>query len=374
MGLSWNSWYNPLDNIAAGAKTIGSAVTPSFGVAPAGTSGSINVVTKPSTSTVFKAAAPVATAPAQDTAGLPVDYGSGDSGAYDGTYYGTGGGGSYSSPTPVIDYAAIAQFDQGIGNVQSGIDRLPGQLDIGNRNIDTAYTTHLNQLLQGKQDTQNQYNQNTAQNTGNYVTSKNTIGSNAGSSLNSLQRLLGARGAGGSSAYLFNAPQTVAHQAAVQRNGVGQTFAQNAQGLDTAWNNYNRDWTNSNNDLTRQRDDNKHQLQARVDTTRANLLQSLATLMGQKAQVSGGNPVTAAQPYLDQANSYLSSADQLGLNTPVLQAAPVNYQAPSLASYTTNPFAAPTTGQSAAGDYTTPFLSMLLGKNRDQNLTSQLGF
>lgn len=263
----------------------------------------------------------------------------------------------------------LAQYDQGIGNVQSGIDRLGNQLNIGNQNIDTGYNQALNQLLQAKANNEQQYHQSQQQTSQDYVGAKNTIGSNAGNSLNGLQRLLGSRGAGGSSTAMFSAPQAVAHEASLQRAGAGQTFGRNNQALDTNWNGYVTGVNNSQTDLGRQRDNNKNGLQAGIDTTRANLLQSLATLQGQKAAYSGGDAAAAAQPYLDQANSFLGQADQLGLQAPIFQVQPTTYNAPSLDSYSANPFhTAQSTGNGALDASVTPYMSLLLGgqKNKQQ--------
>lgn len=321
--------------------------------------------------------------------------------------------------------AQAASYDQGIGNVNSALGRLPGQQDVVLGNIDTAYNSAFNQLLQGKARGQSAYDTagsqalqdynlgktqatqgyNTAKTqTGqDYVGSKNTIGSNAGSSLNSLMRLLGSRGAGGSSAALFNAPQAVARQATIQRNDVGQTFGRNQQALDTGyntgianmdqtygrnknaldtnWNNYLSDYGQSATDLSNQRTNNQSALQATINSNRANLLQQLANFTTRRGFLSGASPgdaIASAQPYLDQANQLISQADAAGRQVPVsINAHPASYNAPqlaaqtpytppSLASYTVNPNAAPTyqNQNQGANDFLTPYLASLLGKQK----------
>lgn len=292
----------------------------------------------------------------------------GAGGGYSPANYSDSAGNYYSSQAAANQASQnLAEFDQGIGNVQSGIDRLGNQLNVGNQNIDSGYNSALNQLLQGEANTKQQYDTSKTQQTQDFVGTKNTIGGNAGNSLNGLQRLLGARGAGGSSAALFGAPQAVAQQAAQQRAGAGQAYGRNQQALDTSWNGYETGVGNSKTDLSHQRDNSRNGLQASIDTTRANLLQSLATLQGQRAQASGGNPVSAAQPYLDQANNYLGQADSLGLQTPTFQVQPTVYQAPTLDHYTANPFATPqTSGNGALDQSVAPYLSLLLGAQKDK--------
>lgn len=273
----------------------------------------------------------------------------------------------YSAPAPPpIDYAAIAQFDQQIGNVNAGIGRLPNQLNIGNQNLQDAYNSSLNSLLQDKANANQQYQTGKTQDSQQYVGAKNTIGQNAGNSLNGLERLLGMHGAGGSSAALYSGPQAVAQLASQQRSGAGQTFGANEQGLDTTWNNYLLGEQKNEKSLGDQLTNQKNSLQSQIDSTRANLLQSLASLQGQRASAAHGNPTSAAQPYLDQANSYLSQADNLGAQVPVYQTTPVTYQAPSAQSYTVNPFAPPTAQGQGISEGVSPSLSFLLNNGQKQ--------
>lgn len=290
-------------------------------------------------------------------------------------YYNSTGAGFGSQALADQSSAAIGAYDQGIGNVNSAIGRLGGQLDIGNRNIDTGYNSALNTLNQTKANNQQSYDTGTQQNKQGYVTNKATIGSQVGSNTNSLLRLLGSRGAGGSSAALYGAPQAVAHQGAIQNAGAGQNYAQNAQNLDTNWNQYLQGYGNSMTDLGNQRTNQQHALQGQIDSTRATLLQNLANLTSQRTQAAGGSgaaSVAAAQPFLNQANDYLGQADQLGLNVPTYQVAPTTYTAPSLSSYTADPGQVQTNNPNSLTDSITPYLSLLLGRNRQANPTGAI--
>lgn len=258
---------------------------------------------------------------------------------------------------------SLGQYDQSIGNTNSAINRLGSQQATGNTGIDSSYQNAINQLLLGKNQGQTAYDANKQQSATGYVGAKNTIGSQAGASLNGLLRLLGSRGAGGGSAYNMAAPQAVGREASLQRSGAGQTFGENNQALDTNWNNYMTGYNNQVSGVGNQRDQQKQTLQSSIDTNRASLLQSLATLQGQRAQVAGGSATGASQPYLDQANTLLDKVS----NAPA--AAPINYQtqayqAPSVASYTVNPNATPTYNGQTGGDYFSPYLQSLLGKKQ----------
>jgi hypothetical protein len=182
-----------------------------------------------------------------------------------------------------------------------------------------------------------------------------------------LQRLLGSRGAGGSSAYNQVAPEAVGREATLQRTGASNTFGQNNQALDTNWNNFLTGYNNEVAGAGAQRDQQRQGLQSNVETNRASLLQTLAQLSAQRAQAAGGNGVGAAQPFLDQANAVLDHISNYNV-------APINYQtqayaAPDLANYTVNPNAAPTAqGQPASTDYFSPYLAALLGKKQQQGI------
>lgn len=277
---------------------------------------------------------------------------------------GGGGGGGASPSGQGVD---LSGYDQAINNTQAGINRLPNQLSSGNSGIDASYQNALNQLLLGRNQGQSAYNTNKQQTATGYVGNKNTIGANAGSTLNSLERLLGSRGAGGSLAATGQGQGTargeVTRNATLQRQDASNTFGQNNQALDTNWNNYLTGYNNQVAGAGNQRDQQKQSLQSSIDSNRATLLQSLAQLQAQRGQAAGGTGVGAAQPYLDQANQLL---DQTSNYT----TAPINYQtqayqAPSLSSYDFNPQATPTyQNQSQGNDYFSPYLAALLGKKQ----------
>lgn len=278
----------------------------------------------------------------------------------------SGGGGSYSGGGgSSVDAATLAQYDQGIQNTRAAIGRLPAQLVSGNQAIDVSYNDALKQLLAARNQAEGTYNTNKQQTAQDYVTGKNTVRSNAGVSLNSLRRILGIRGAGGSSAYGLVAPQAVARDATIQQGDLGQTFGRNNQALDTNWGNYMLDYKNQRSNAASQRVNQRGELQRSINTTKASLLQSLATLLGQKSALQGGNAKAASQPSLNTANRLLNSVS-------VYRTRPISYTTkayatPNLSKYTVNPNAAPQyNGQSQGNDYVSPYLAALLGKKQPQ--------
>lgn len=277
---------------------------------------------------------------------------------------GASGGGSGSGVTVgVNDPATLAAYDQQIAQYNQAINALPTQLQGSDNQIQSAYTTALNQLLGAKNQATAGYGTATTGNQQQYVTNKNAIGTNAGQSLNGLERLLGSRGAGGSSTALFGAPQAVAQQASQQRAGASQTYGGNQSNLDTSYNNYLTQNSNDQNSIGSQRDQNLNAAQQAIASSNAGLQQQLATLQAQKAAATGGNPTSAAAPYLASAANYLQSAGNLGLNTFTPQYNTAAYSAPTAASYTVNPFATPTTqntNQGILNNTVSPALSSLL--------------
>lgn len=248
-----------------------------------------------------------------------------------------------------------SDYDLAIGNTQSAINRLPGQQSAQESNIKRAYQNALDQLLSGKNRAQEAYGTSKLQTGQEYVSGKNTIGSQAGTSLSGLLRLLGSRGAGGGSAYQFTAPEAVARGATLQRSELGQTFGRNMGALDTNWNNYLTDYGNSVRDVGLQRGEQVSTLEDTIRTNRASLLQTLAQLTAAKT----GN-IGNATPYINQANALL---DRVGLyRQPAMNYNVKAYNAPDLAQYTSSSISPTYQGQQASNDYFSPYLQALLGK------------
>lgn len=329
MGLTWNSWYNPLDNVATTARSIANIPGSLINGAAGGNYAPVSYgTTAPKTSTQTGAISDQNSDPRH-----VLD---------DSTTKGNMSGSTLS-----------AQQLQTNNQVNSALARLTGQFDVGNANIDTGYNQAINSLNNTKAQNQQSYGQNQNQISQDYVTAKNSIGSASGNTLNNLLRLLGAHGAGGSSAALFSAPQAVAQNAAQQRSGANQTFGKNSQANDTSWNNYLTGYNNSVGDLGVQRQNNRNSLQAQMDITRANLIGQLSS------------------PDLNQINGLLSQADQLGLQVPNYNVQAANYQAPSLDSYLQGQTATGNVANpSALTDSVNPYLSLLLnGKDKNQQLS-----
>lgn len=281
------------------------------------------------------------------------------SGAYSGGSSGSGSG-------KTVDQNVLGQYNTAINTTQSALDRLPNQFGIAQGNINSQYNTNRNELDTTKKNAKNSYNTSTTQNQQSYRTDKNQIADSASAGLGGLLRTLGAYGAGGSSDAMYVAPQAVATQASQERAGAGQNFAQNAQSLDTNWNNFLSEDENSRKKLEDWKSQQLNSAQAQSETTKQSLLSKLADLIGQKAAYEGGSYDGAAQPYINEANALSSSIDNLAKINPTYTGNTPVYEAPTLGSYTVDPNSQ-VTAQNAAEQSATPFLSLLMNNQKKNN-------
>lgn len=287
-------------------------------------------------------------APAQAT---PADPGSG---AY------TGGAGSGIDPNTGLSYDQLEQ------QANSQLGNLDQQFNVGNQNILDAYNSSFNQLLGQKGIADRNYNTSKAQTLQDYTAARGNNQAQTGQQANSLQRLLGAHGYQGSANTA--AGYAAARQGAVGNQQLEQGFGRNQQALDTNYGDFNNQYNTSVGDLGHQRDVQKNKLQAQVDQSKQGLLQQLSAI----ANARGGNGASY-QPQIDQLGQQIT---QLGQEyaSPVLQATPAVYQAPSLESYNVQQQGAPSLNNTpgAAGNVS-PFLSVLLGQDKKNTNLASLG-
>jgi len=289
-----------------------------------------------------------------------------------GAYLGGSNGGSSSGGNAGYDPAALASFDTSINSANNSLGLLDRQQDIGQENINNGFNSSLNRLLGGKATADRNYNTTKTQSTQDNITARNNIKTSVGRNANAVQRLLGQRGAGNSSAAQIVAPYGAALQGTQQLKGVTDAFGRNMQSLDTNYQDFNRDWSNSREDLDRQKFTQEQSLRSSVAERRANLLNSLGQLQSQRVAAQGGNSaaaLAAAQPSIDQANRLQGDivdygrqfANAINVNTPT-------YTSPDLAQYNYEAGQGPSVeNNSAYTDTINPFLSSLLG-NRKQRI------
>ena len=257
----------------------------------------------------------------------------------------------------------INLYDQAIGQANAGIGRLDQQQQIGLQNVQGDYQNNLDRLLNAKNNTQKQYGESVVNTKQDNLTARSNVDFETGQRANALQRLLGSKGAGSSSAARVAAPYAAALEGTQQLNQVGDAFKDNMGALDTSWGNYQTGWNQSKEDLDAQKVNQERAVQSDVATKRADLLSNLSTLAAQRAQAAGGNPASAAQPYLDQVNGLYSQINNLGAQYQGrVNVADPTYQAPELSQYDYNQRGQIGVAQNAQQQGISPYLSILLGQ------------
>lgn len=261
---------------------------------------------------------------------------------------GGAGGGSAGTAQDRADEQAYWQ-DQ-IENANRQLARLPKQLQAGEDNIQGSYQTAYDRLVGDKATTQRDYNTKRGQTVEDNITAKGAIDTSVRNQNTALQRLLGSRGAGSSSAATILAPYAAAVQGNNQRQQVQTAYGRNIQGLDTSWGDYQNDWQDSAQDLDVQRQNQLKTLRSGIDDTKAQLLDEQGNAAVQKAQ-AGGASYTAARnartPYMARINKLIDAIDKLGTNVN-LTPKTVAYKAPELSTYTFNRYGAPTMASGGA--------------------------
>ncbi len=276
---------------------------------------------------------------------------------------GSGSGGSSGGGSATPD---LSSYDQSIDATNAQINDLTPTLNNAITGANNNYQGTMNTLLQGKANADQTYKQNKTQDAQDYVTNKNAIRTNTGSTINGIDTLIGSHGGGGQAAGDY-AALLAAKAGTGQLTGAGTTFGKNEQGLDTGYNNYVTGYNTNVTNAGLQRDSDINAAKANIDTQKANLLQTLASLINERTAASGGKGTAASQPYADEAKSLLGEAATIGAPKAVAPITPTTYTAPSLASYTTNPTTVTAGGSSgAAADSTQPFYATLF--NRDKQL------
>ena len=236
-----------------------------------------------------------------------------------------GGGGNRASA------AQLAEYDQGIGQLEHGLGRIDNQLGVRLGNINNQYTTKKNELKSSWNRAEGQFNDQTRQNQQQRRTNINNINDRSAVGLRGLLRSLGSMGAVGSDMQL--AGRAVQNQANQQRTGAGQTYAQNQKQIDTTWGQFKNDYADEDKKLNDWKANEDNAARQSSQTTRQNLLTQLAQMKSQKAAAQGANGANAARADLGRANALSSEIDNLGRQQSTYSGNKVQYNAKDLDSY-----------------------------------------
>lgn len=379
--MEWNSWYNPLDNVANVAKGFRNTLTGGmYGGSTSDPTGGYNLANntqQQSFNSAFNvpttSSTPQVKSATTDPGALYFDtntnqMSSPDGLRADGSAWPTGGsgrGGGGSAPAgPSYDPNELAQYDSAIGLLQGNMNRLPTQSGIAMSNIDNQFNTGTNELNTGRQQAEQSYNQQGVQNSQSLRGSKNAIADQASQGLRGLMRILGAYGAGGSSERGV-AGQAVAGQASQQRSGANQVFSSNQQALDTGYGNFKNQEENERKKLNDWRTQQKDSVSQQELSSRQDLLTRLADLTGKRDQYKGGSYQGGAAPFISQAQALNSQIDELGRINPTYTGNTPTYNPQSLDSYSASANQAQT-GVNAQQQLNSPYLAMLLGQDDER--------
>jgi hypothetical protein len=260
-------------------------------------------------------------------------------GAYDGS-------GNQTNPTTTTtgrsgysnyDAVSAAEALGIINSANQGLSRLAGQRTTGQNNILSGYNDQYNDVNTRYGRDKTDYTNNKVQTQNDQIAAKNQINAGVRSKANSLQRLLGAYGAGSSDAAERYAPYLAARQGSQQRQEVNDKFSRNLSALDTNWGRADEDYKGVFADLIKQRDTQFRDYDAQTLQQEAQLRGQIAQAQAAKRYAETGNRA-AAQAIIDAAqpsiNNIYAQIDRLAAQTPVYQQADVQYQAPDLAQYT----------------------------------------
>lgn len=261
----------------------------------------------------------------------------------------------------------VSLYDQAINNNQSATGALDTQLNTGYGNIDTDYNNQVAALDKAFNRNTQDYTTNKINTTKENQSARSNIDFATGQRANALQRLLGSKGAGSSSAARVAAPYAAAVEGTQQLNQVGDAYAQNMTGLDTTYKKYSEDVADSRTSLEAQKKTNRAELERTVAQKRQELLTNLATLQAQRAQAAGGNPVAASQATFNQVNALNQTIAGLGKSfAGRVTAANPNYVAPELSKYTYNPQSTIGGVNNGANQQIAPYLNLVQGKSKEE--------
>ncbi len=257
---------------------------------------------------------------------------------------------NYASGPSAAELAARADeqayWDDQNAVIDQQMGRLGAQRSTADQNVLDSYTSAYNKLVNDKGVAERDYNTKRGRAVEDNITAKNDINTSVRNRLSGVQRLLGAKGSGNSSAATELVPFAAALLGSQQRGQVQKTYGRNLSDIDTSWGDYGRDWENSAGELSTQKDERLRNNKLLFDQTEAGLLEQKGNIGVQRAQAGGSRYTearSARQPYQSRINELLGSIDSLGRTTPFTQKQ-VSFNAKDPEAYTYDRYATPTGG------------------------------
>lgn len=269
-----------------------------------------------------------------------------------------------------FDPTSVWEAQDALNQANWYLGQLDQQKQIFLNNLSQTYSDYRKKL--GNQYSLNKADFQQSQKTANQnrVSANSQIDSKVRQRANSLQRLLGAAGAGDSEAALVYAPYAAARTGTQLRNQVNQQYGQTMQGLDTDWRRYEGEYNQSLADLEKQKSD---QESAKMQE----FLQKQYDLENQKRQAEaalayaqGGNAAQAKalrEAALPRMYQLLQEITALGAQKPTPTVADVNYAPKPVEQFMVEDPGDIQGVDPAMADTTSPHYQWLLRQREDDN-------
>lgn len=193
------------------------------------------------------------------------------------------------------------------------------------------------------------------------------VGDNSRMLRDSLMRRLGL-GAGGGSAFQMG-DQAVARDASKNREGVLNSYGENFMQLGTSEKRADEDYASLLEEIAADRRAKEQSLKGGILGQRQGIQESLGQIAGDRANLQGGNPISASAPYRNNYLSLQGQVDQLPQQYRTqVDARALNVQTPTLKDYVVDRAAINQQKQSGQQQYS-PY-SQFLNRNKDEDQLS----
>lgn len=284
----------------------------------------------------------------------------------------TGITGSGLGSGSTYDPELAALYDNQIGTAQSALGRIGKQKEIGYGNIDKTYNESAALLAGDRSAAEGAYNLQKDRTGQDYTNTRAGIRANAGNQFGSIQRLLGSKGAGRSSAAQILAPFAVGKEAASRFGQVQDQFGRNQQDMDTSYATTTSQFDDYATQLENDKIQKRKDLESGLATTEVGLQDQIGQLNLSRANALGTPLQTALQsiaPQQSRIQELLNSIDEYGRNTSIALKGRGTYKAPELSQYNYSQFSAPQLqggGYNPQADYVSPLTSLLKKDKKTQ--------
>lgn len=250
-------------------------------------------------------------------------------------------------------------------NIDNQLSRLGDQQNIGQGNILRSYQAAFDQLTNGRNQAQGQYTTNRNNEIVNNQNAKGQIDANTHGTLTGLQRLLGAQGAGDSSASSILAPYAAGLQGNIARGNETQAYEKNMNALDQGWQNADQQYTNDFGKLGVDKTNRENALLGGIASTRQNLLNT-------KQQIAASQGLAQDPAIAQQIADLTGQINNYGQQQ-TFDPGTVAYQAPNLAKYDTGNTIAPSNVSPNIAQNLGAYSYLLGDQNKQKNGAQLLG-